>query len=300
VGKKKVQACLVAGFSMLCCIGEAAASAITERFSIAPYYEFYAPKLTALRDGAQKAPLYVDGEILDMGVYVAASSRVGNDLSMDGYESSPGLRLQYRIANETVLFLAFAAWKFEQGSTATADVPFQNAYNTVRYTRTNSLSFDEYALGLKQQLISNESYRLSIGAAAHKLHDIAYDERMDFQFIGGSAAGQSRYMDINGVDVDDFWGFSLFADLEKPLSKQWSLSCSAGYFYVPGTHQLNGVGAEAVTDLSFADSVSMKLPITLNPSNGKIQYQSTDGSSYQHLGLDFSGFRAAVGVSYSF
>lgn len=282
---------LCAALLPLAVAGQEAAPA--RDWSVAPYIGMYQPKLDALNEGEFRAPYEGSAQFVDP---VANNTDGTFSYSTPLPEFNPGtlsgLEFQRKINERHSLLMGAGTWQATTTAASTGLFPIQGAFETVNAQRKVNLSFNEFYLGWRYNVLAKASgYRFYVAASLHHLYDIDYREDFTGVFLSGDIRQFRKSLIIRAQTT----GLPLLegtAGGEVFLTDWLSLGLEGGYDLGLKEIELEGAGRVPVTtDFLATDNVQLRPPMVMDTTTRNMTHKSVPGGDYEVTRLDFSGWR---------
>lgn len=262
------------------------------RWGISPFLGVFQPSLKGLNKGLFKAPFEGTAQFID-----ADTANLDDDwilsLPLPSLEPSPhaGIEFQWRFNERNALLLGVGTWQSTSSIAGVTAMPIQGGLENISAQRKASLSFTEFFLGWRHELVHRPGrYRLYVTGTLHQMYDVDYREDLTAVFLSGDA----RTFRKTSVTMAQATGAVL---LEGGAGGEWfltdylSVGMEAAWGF--GLRRMDLVGAELTTDFLFTDNVVIQYPGQPGP-DGRMKFKPEPGADYRDLKLDFSGWKAAI------
>ena len=169
--------------------------------------------------------------------------------------------------------------------------PVQGAFESVIAQRKGNLSFTEFHLGWRYNVVRKPNdHDLYLSFSIHDVFDVRYREDFSLLFL----SGPPRSFRKSSIIESRATGLLL---LQGTGGGEWFindwLSISAEAGYVVGLKALRLGNGNLTTDFRSTDNLFLELPIIQNAS-GNIQYKTENGEGYRDLKLSFEGWKALI------
>jgi hypothetical protein len=281
---------LVLGLALLC-QAQAQAQQTERRWGIAPYLGFHQPALKHLNDGLFRAPYEGSAEFIDP----ETSNRTGSfiyESPLPALNPGPiaGLEFRWRVNELNALVFGVGTWQASSVVGSVGNLPVQGALERVTAQRKADLSYNEYFLGWRRQLLTRPGrYRFYVAGTLHQLFDLDYREDFTTVFLSGDA----RTFRKSTVTLAQATGTTL---LQGAFGGEWFigdwLSLGLEGAFGLGLQKTELGAAEPLTDFLFTDNIIIEYPARAAEEDGRVEFKAEAGGEYQKLRLDFNGWKA--------
>lgn len=297
-----------------------------KRWSMSVLLGGHLPDLKQLSDGLYDAPLMGEAEIL---VYEGGqgSGAAGEDVDENitevqdfifdntvpdvGIGTQAGIEFQWHPNDRHSLILGIGSWEKTSINRVIANLPLQQYYvsNKVFSERRDKISYTEYTLGWRYNIIRDSKFNLYTRLTVHEVFDIDYREDFVFRFDDSPIVdliGVRRVMVVEAQTASLFMG-------QIGLGGEWflrdwlSLSVEGGYLVGERKFHLGNV--QTKDDFLDSDNVYRNGMPYMRLSNGNLAYlvngatpadvnnPATQADYYQQLALSFDGWRVTFRIS---
>jgi len=264
----------------------------------------HAPNLNVLNEGVFRAPLLYEADILTGDAPIRTETRkFSNPLPGINYAPLAGIEFQWKLDEKNALLIGGSTWEGSSESTANGRLPIQGFDANVTNNRRATLSYNEFLLGWKHNVIRRpDKYNLYFRLSLHEIFDVGYREDWVFLYLDGPAATFKKILVIESkatgiLMLQPGVGGEVF------LKKWLSLGFETSYSY--GLRKFTFRNNNINRDFLATDGIFMKTSIRPNPpesgisdpEDGNLEYQAEDGSSYRKLRLTFDGWKALFKIN---
>lgn len=263
-------------------------------WGVSPYLGIYNPSLELLNKGAFLSPYVGTADLIDQfgnNNNVTVPFIYRNPLPELRPGTLGGLEFQWRLNEKHVLLLGGAYWEASSAATSQGIFPIQGAFESVLSQRKADISFTEFYLGWRYNLIHKPNKRdFYFDFSIHDVFDVGYREDFSVLFLSGPPRSFRKSMSVQSQAT----GLLL---LQAGGGGEWfvtdwfSLGVEAGYAF--GLKSLRLGNGSLVTDFRDTDNLYLELPLIQN-SAGSMQYKLESGQEYQDLRLNFEGWKALL------
>ncbi len=280
-----------------------------KRWSVSPMLGVEGPRLRLLNDGEFRAPLPGRGRLTleGTGDNINFDFIVDNRLDPVDWGSTVGLEFQLLLSQRNSLLFGFSVWEGSSTSSVNAEIPFQGVLTPTIYKRTGKVSYFEYYVGWKRNLLVRpRKYNIYSRLSLRELFDVDYKEKFVFSFQGGPSESFKRVI-VTESQATGILLLELGLGAEYFISDWVSIGGDAGYSLGFSKFELGD--ASKRDDLQANDNIQFKLPAILD-NKGKLQYLSNaaafsddpsyEANNYRPLKLEFDGWRAFLRVNFYF
>lgn len=288
-------------------------------WSVTPVLGMHNPSVAHINQGVFKSPLVLnarDGTGNSSGSQNLPFKEFpySNPLPAMQAGGEAGVEFQWRMNRKNAYIFGLSAW--ESGSSASQeDMIFQIQF--IPYIadsfREAKLSYTQFYLGWRRDIISAKRFKLYLGTTLHELFDIDYTEKFRFiikePFVDAAnlpdepiTAGVQKIL-IMRTQATGALALNLSLGSEYYLTKWFSVGFNGGYFY-----SLNRVLAKDFrvdTDLRDPsdgiqrDSDQIIGPLAQHPTDQNVSYYLIGGGE-RDLTLEFHGWRASLRFNFHF
>ena len=263
-------------------------------WGVSPYLGLYNPSLKLLNKGGFLSPYVGTADLIDQfgnNNNVSVPFIYRNPLPELQPGTLGGLEFQWRLNEKHVLLLGGANWEASSAATSRGIFPIQGAFESVLSQRKADISFTEFYLGWRYNLIHKPSKRdFYLDFSIHDVFDVGYREDFSVLFLSGPPRSFRKSMSVQSQAT----GLLL---LQAGGGGEWfvtdwlSLGVEAGYAF--GLKSLRLGNGSLVTDFRDTDNLFLELPLIQN-SAGSMQYKLENGRDYRDLRLNFEGWKALL------
>ena len=274
----------------------------TRTWSVAPYFGMYEPKLEALNEGEFRAPYEGGAQFVDpVANNTDGTFSYHTPVPPFNPGSLTGLEFQRQINQRHYLLMGAATWQATSTAASTGLFPIQGAFELVNAKRKVNLSFNEFYLGWRYNVLSRPSaFRFYIAASLHHLYDIDYREDFTGVFLSGDIRQFRKSLIIRAQTT----GLPLLegsAGGEVFLTDWLSLGLEGSYDLGLKDIELEGVGRVPVTtDFLATDNVQVRPPMVMNLQTRRMTHKSVAGGDYEVTRLNFNGWRLLMKATIHF
>ncbi|MEJ2650797.1 MAG: hypothetical protein P8173_03155 [Gammaproteobacteria bacterium] len=270
------------------------AAGADRNWGVAPYLGLYKPSLKLLNEGAFRSPYQGTAQLIDQ-------FGNNNNVTVPFIFRDPipeldpgvlaGLEFQWRINDKHALLLGAGTWQATSSTRARGVFPVQGAFESVLADRKGALSYTEFYLGWRYNLIHKpKKYDFYLNFSVHDIFNVNYREDFSVLFLSGPPRSFRKSLIIESRAT----GLLLLQGAgggEWFVNDWFSLGVEAGYAF--GLKALRLGDGNLTTDFRPTDNLFLEVPLRPTAS-GTMQYKSEDGSGYRNLRLDFEGWKALV------
>ncbi|MDX1811022.1 MAG: hypothetical protein R3240_03685 [Gammaproteobacteria bacterium] len=224
-----------------------------------------------------------------------------NDLSPNVVDIEASLVMRRNFSQNNDFFIGINAWE-----THSETVPIQitfpiqgEQYNEADYTRTGTLSYTQYFLGIRHYLTNRHKKFMSyFNLSLHEIYDVDYEEKHVFYFTSGAPEGFRRifvfHSQATGILMVQFG-----AGAEYRFAERFSIGIEGAYSFHINDGFLRGV---SVTDDTNDGDRIKSPPRVLNVINPSLDVGAleADGSGNRKVNLSFNGWHAMLKFNIDF
>lgn len=262
------------------------------KWGISPFVGLYQPSLKGLNKGLFKAPFegtaqFVDPETANQeGTFVL-------EMPLPELQASPmaGLEIKWRFNERNQLLFGVGTWQSSASISGVTTLPIQGALENISAQRKANLSFTEFYLGWRHELIQVPGkYRIYLAGTLHQMYDLDYREDLTTVFLSGDA----RTFRKTSVTMAQATGAVLLqgtAGGEWFITDYMSLGVEAAWGF--GLRKMDLTRAQLTTDFLFTDNIIIRYPGQPG-ADGLMDFKNRPGGEYEDLKLDFSGWKTAI------
>lgn len=264
-------------------------------WGMSPYLGLYNPSLKLLNEGEFVAPYEGTATLVD----IFGSN---NNVTVPFVFRAPmppldpgalgGLEFQWRLNEKYSLLIGGSSWEASSSSTSQGFFPVQGAFESVLAQRKGDISFSEFYLGLRYNVIHKpKKHDFYIALSLHELFNVRYSEEFSALFLSGPPRSFRRSIVVDTSAT----GMLLLQGTgggEWFINDWFSLGVEAGYCF--GLKSLRLGNGHLTTDFNQNDNLFLEIPIIENPTTNNIQYKLASGGQYQDLRLNFDGWKALL------
>lgn len=263
-------------------------------WGLTPYIGLFNPSLEQLNKGEFRSPYGGNAVLIDEfgntnNVTVPFIFRTPMPELSPGPIS--GLEFQWRLNEKHALLIGGASWESTSAASARGLFPVQGAFESVISERKGDISFTEFYLGWRYNVIHKPKNRdFYFNLSIHDIFDVAYREDFSLLFLSGPPRSFRKSM----VTQSRATGLLL---LQGAGGGEWfvndwlSLGVEAGYAF--GLKALRFGDGNLITDFRDTDNLALELPLIQNAS-GVMQYKVEGGGEYRDFRLNFEGWKALL------
>jgi hypothetical protein len=289
---KLAQAFLVAA---TCLVAAKAWALEGERnWGLSPYLGLFNPSLKELNRGEFHAPYVGNATLVDQfgNNNNVTSPFIFRD-PLPELEPGPmgGLEFQWRLSDRNSLLIGGASWEATSAATSQGTFPIQGASESVVAQRKGDISFTEFYLGWRHNVIHKpQKHDFYFTLSVHDVFDVNYREDFSVLFVSGPPSSFRKSVVIQSKAT----GLLL---LQGTGGGEWfindwlSLGAEAGYAF--GLKALRLGNGSLVTDFQDTDNLFLELPMIQN-SAGQMQYKDENSGQYRDFRLSFEGWKALL------
>ena len=290
------------------------------------------PDMRPLSDGLYKAPMIGEATIL---VYEGGNTQTGDNAVIDqniteirdftinnpvppvNAGTIGGVEFAWHPNDRHSMIIGMGSWESVSANTVNTNIPLQQYYvsNVVSNTRRDKISYTEYTLGWRYDLISRPKLKFYSRINLHEVFDIDFREDQTYLFVTSpipDLAGVRRDMVVEAQTASLLMG-QLALGAEWFLTDWFSVGFEGGYMIGERSFTLRDVSIKddfLDTAALNSDSISRNgIPYRemsdgtlgyLNPGTtaADVKDASTQESHYSPLVLGFDGWRFAFKVSF--
>ena len=266
----------------------------TGNWSVSPYLGLYHPSLNLLNKGEFLSPYVGTADLIDQfgntnNVTVPLIYR--NPLPELSPGTIGGLEFQWRINEKNALLIGGANWEASSSATAPGLFPIQGAFESVISQRKGDISFTEFYLGWRHNLIHKpKRHDFYFSFSLHDVFDVGYREDFSVLFLSGPPRSFRKSMVVQSRAT----GLLLLqggGGGEWFINDWFSLGVEADYAF--GLKSLKLGNGNLTTDFQSTDNLALQLPLIQNAA-GVMQYKLERGDVYRDLRLNFEGWKALL------
>jgi hypothetical protein len=261
------------------------------RWGISPFVGLYHPSLKGLNKGLLKAPFEGSAQFIDPETANQEGTFV-LEMPVPDLQPSPmaGLEIKWRFNERNLLLFGMGTWQSSSSISGVTVLPIQGALENITAQRKASLSFTEFYLGWRHDLIQQPKYRIYVASTLHQMYDLDYREDLTTVFLSGDA----RTFRKTSVTMAQATGAVLFqgtAGGEWFITDYLSVGLEASWGL--GLRKMDLTRAELTSDFLFTDNIIIRYPGQPG-ADGLMDFKSEVGGEYEDLKLDYSGWKAAL------
>jgi len=263
-------------------------------WSVSPYLGLYHPTLKLLNKGEFLSPYVGTADLIDQfgntnNVTVPIIYR--NPLPQLNPGAMGGLEFQWRINDKNALLIGGANWEASSSATAPGLFPIQGAFESVISQRKGDISFTEFYLGWRHNLIHKPKHHdFYFSFSLHDVFDVGYREDFSVLFLSGPPRSFRKSMVVQSRAT----GLLLLqggGGGEWFINDWFSLGAEADYAF--GLKSIKLGNGNLTTDFQSTDNLALELPLIQNAA-GVMQYKLERGDKYRDLKLNFEGWKALL------
>ncbi len=276
-------------------------AAISEvRWSVSPVLGVHSPNLGDINDKVFGARLPVAGELLFQDAEGARPVKLDviNALPKIKYGTEAGLEFRMELDQRSYFVIGLSGWEATSRSLVRTTVPFQGRLTDTLYARRASISYLQYYLGWRRDLVKkHKKYNIYTRILLHEVFDIDFRESFVFEFTD-AADGVTNFKRITRAESQATGYIMLQPAVGGELFlRDWlSLAADFGYTYGLNKFELGNVNFDS--DFQGQDSLSIQYPTGNPPGSNKRGYLSDeDGGGYNKMELGFNGWRALFKIN---
>lgn len=262
------------------------------KWGVSPYLGLHQPSLEKLNEGVFTTPYEGTAQFIDPTANNQSGEFTFETPLPEFYPGSlAGLEFQWRFNDKHTLILGAGTWEATSSVHSTNQLPVQGVLQGVSATRKADLSYVEYYLGWRYNLITRPGrYRIYTTANLHQLYDIDYRE----DFSGVFLTGDLRTFRKTTVIIGQSTGLILLEGMaggEWFINDWFSLGIEGGYGF--GLNRIEFTNNSAQTDFLDTDNISLSYPTSVG-ADGRMDYRAQAGGSYKDLKLNFNGWKTLL------
>lgn len=174
------------------------------------------------------------------------------------------------------------------------EIPFQGALTPVGYERSARISYFQYFLGWKRQLVPDTGrFRLNARLTLHEVFDVDYKEDLVFGFDTGE--GTFKRLIIMESQATGIFMTQIGMGGEYFLRDWLSIGADVGYTVSLRKFKLGN--ASLSTDIQPEDNLNFRTPAQLD-TDRRLRFlaeaRSYDDVTYREMKLGFDGWRVLL------
>lgn len=288
--RRRVISCILVILVSL--IGNTGAAKDERAWGLSPYLGLFNPSLKLLNKGQFRSPYEGTADIVDQfgnnnNITVPFIFRA----PMPELDPGPmgGLEFRWRINGRHSLLIGGSSWEATSAATAPGLFPIQGAFESVLAQRKGDISFTEFYVGWRYNLIhAPKKHDFYFSLSLHDIFDVSYREDFSLLFLSGPPRSFRRSMVVETTAT----GLLLIQGSgggEWFITDWFSLEAEAGYGF--GLKSLRLGNGQLTTDFTDNDNLFLEIPIIQSPTES-MQYKVEGGGEYRDLRLDFDGWKA--------
>lgn len=264
------------------------------QWGVSPYLGMYKPTLELINKGSFRSPYQGTAELIDQfgnNNNVSVPFIFRNPLPELDPGTLAGLEFLWRITDRNALLIGGGSWESTSSATTQGVFPVQGAFESVISQRKGDVSFTEFYLGWRYNIIHKpKKHDFYFSFTVHDVFDVEYREEFSLLFLSGPPRSFRKSLVIQSRAT----GLLL---LQGSGGGEWfindwlSLGVEAGYAF--GLKALRLGDGDLNTDFRSTDNIFLEVPLIQSPA-GNIQYKTEDGKGYQDLRLNFEGWKALL------
>jgi len=270
------------------------------KFSATTYLGLHKPAIDDLNKGELLSPISGTATIVDFETDLTTTQRVyfDNPLPPMNLGVNAGLELQWRLDDKWHLIFGGGTWESSSRSIREGPFAIQGAETWVENVRAVKLSYTEFFLGLRRDVITRSAgHKLYYRVTLNEIFDIDFQENLLFRYQEEPAEGVNKTILMNSqatgvLALQPGFGWEYF------LNKWISLGVDATYLVGLKRANLQENGAPK-RDFLFSDNLSLWLPQRIGPE-GNLEYLDKDAehsNDYKPIKLNFDGWKILLRLS---
>lgn len=224
-----------------------------------------------------------------------------------------GMEFQWHLSDRHAVLFGMGAWEQSTSNRASGRLPLQQyfAANLVDSERRDKISFTEYELGWRFNLISKPRFKLYSRLSIHEIFDIDFREDLAFLFVDSpieDLIGIRRVMIVE-AQIAAFLMGQVGAGIEWFISDNLSIGFEAGYLASENDFQLRNVRLR--DDFNDGDNIYLTGSPLLELADKTLGYLVPDTQPgdlpslrpelrepyYRPINLSFDGWRYLVRIN---
>jgi len=260
------------------------------------------PNLDLINDKVFPAKLPVRGELLFEdadGNASQVSYEVDNPLPAIKYGTEAGIEFRMELDQRNHIVIGLSSWEGVSTALVRTTLPFQGRLTDTVYERYASISYLQYYLGWRRDLVKkHKKYSLYTRVLLNEVFDIDFRENFVFEFTD-AADGVTTFKRITQFESQATGNLMLQPGIGGELFLREWLSFGADLGYSFGLNKFELGNSQFNNDIQPQDTLSIDYPTEIIPDGrGKRGYLSDDREEgYQKMELDMSGWRAMFKVN---
>lgn len=270
------------------------------RWSVSPILGIHAPDLGLINSKVLGTKLPITGELLFQDAAGPRQVRYSVDNSLFQIRSGTeaGLEFQMEVNKRNHFVIGLSAWEGGSTSMVRTTLPFQGKMIDTVYERRVNMSYLQYYLGWRRDLIvKHNKYKIYSRLTLNEVFDIDFRESFVFEFTD-TLNSDTTFKRITKLETQAT-GHMMFQPTigGELFMRDWlSLGFDVGYAFGLNKFQLGN--ALSSDDFQPQDTVNVQYP-TGAASDGSqtLGYLSDDDTSYEKMELNMNGWRALFKVN---
>ena len=265
-----------------------------KNWGVSPYVGLFKPSLKLLNKGEFLSPYVGTADLIDQ-------FGNNNNITVPFIYRTPlpelapgalgGLEFQWRINEKHSLLIGGGNWEATTAATSQGIFPIQGAFESVISQRKGDISFTEFYLGWRYNVIHKpKRHAFYFDFSIHDVFDVDYREDFSVLFLSGPPRSFRKSLSVQSRAT----GLLLLqggGGGEWFVTDWFSLGVEVGY--AVGVKALRLGDGNLVTDFRDTDNLFLELPLIQN-STGAMQYKLERGDEYRDLRLNFEGWKALL------
>jgi len=271
------------------------------KWSVSPMLGIHSPDLGLINEKVLGATLPLTGELLfnDGDGPRQVKYDVDNPLPKIRYGSEAGIEFQMEIDQRNHFVIGLSSWEGVSTSLVRTTLPFQGKLVDTLYERRASISYLQYYLGWRRDLIKkHKKYSIYSRLMFNEVFDIDFRESFVFEFTDTAGDG-TTFKRITKLGTQAAGHIMLQPSIGGELFMREWLSVGLDLGYAFGLNKFELGNAIASDDFQPQDTVSIRYPTGALPDGSrKLGYLPDDeGGDYQKMELDMNGWHALFKIN---
>ena len=273
------------------------------QWSVGPIVGAHMPNLNDLNQGLFRSPLFGYGEFqVDGATQDAQTVTFHFEPTLPEFKvaTKAGFQVQWQPNPRHALVLGLATSETTTSTRFNGELPVQQQMAVFEGERRGKLSYTEYTVGWRFNIVDKGALRLYSRLTAHEMFDIDYREDFVFNFQGGELDGVRRIMVLQAQTAALFTAGATLGG-EWRFNDWFSLALEGGYLL--GASHPTMKDATIRTDVTATDRLNFEgQPFGALPDGtlgylpaGTTRDEYRNGrADYQRLNLSFDGWQALI------